>query len=147
MKVAPIYNSLDKPESSLVEIHIFGTYRNVLTVLRSSMLNPFLDFESWRSSFLLWLHNFGWIGFIIWPYTCQPLSTQHSLWIHQQSNGTLEFCNGYFNGPDPDLPCFPIVTGSSLTFSFHYSVALSNYSFKIINSSWRYYRLPGTCRK
>ena len=147
MKVAPIYNSLDKPESSLVEIHTFGTYRNVLTVLRSSMLNPFLDFESWRSSFLLWLHNFGWIGFIIWPYTCQPLSTQDSLWIHQQSNGTLEFCNCYFNGPDPDLPCFPIVRGSSLTFSFHYSVALSNYSFKIINSSWRYYRLPGTCRK
>ena len=30
----------------LVEIHTFGTSRNVLTVLRSSMLNPFLDFES-----------------------------------------------------------------------------------------------------
>lgn len=46
MKVVPIYNSLDKPESSLVEIHTFGTARTVLTVLRSSMLNPFLDFES-----------------------------------------------------------------------------------------------------
>ena len=51
MKVVPIYNSLDKPESSLVEIHTFRNARTVLTVLRSSMLNPFLDFESWRSSF------------------------------------------------------------------------------------------------
>ena len=46
MKVVPIYNSLDKPESSLVEIHTFRNARTVLTVLRSSMLNPFLDFES-----------------------------------------------------------------------------------------------------